>query len=143
MPNFSQQKKDWYSPPFHTGPGGYRMCLRVCTVGKGSGLGSHVSAFVHLMRSENDSKLKWPLSAVVTVQIVNFRENKNHVEMKARLSALSESQTGVQNRDRSERGVGVHEFIKRDNLRLDVMKNTEYLRNDCISFRILNVIFNK
>ena len=146
MPNYSQQKKDtdeWFSPPFYTGPGGYRMCLRVRGIGQGSGLGSHVSVFVHLMRSENDDKLKWPLTGEVRVQVVNLREDKNHVELKVPFNdkMLPEARSRVSGRDRALKGIGFHEFVKRDNLSFNVVKNTEYLQNDCISFRIAGVNF--
>ena len=143
MPNYSQQKKDtdeWYSPPFYTGPGGYRMCLRVRAIGQRSGLGSHVSVFVHLMRSENDSNLKWPLSAEVIIRLVNFRENKNQKDFKVHFKnrLLPDCCARVYNRDVAAKGVGFEKFIEREKLRLNTEKNTEFLRNDCIFFLITN-----
>ena len=37
---------DWYSPPFYTGPGGYKMCIRVVANGQIDGAGTHVSVYV-------------------------------------------------------------------------------------------------
>ena len=143
MPNYSQQKKEtdqWISPAFYTGPGGYRMCLRVRALGQGSGLGSHVSVFVHLMRSENDDKLKWPLSAEVIIRLVNFRENKNQKDMKVHFKnkVFPNCCARVHNRDMAEKGVGFEKFVEREKLRLNTEKNTEFLRNDCIFFLITN-----
>ena len=39
-----KNKDEWYSPPFYTGPGGYKMCINV--VPKGWGIGTHVSVYV-------------------------------------------------------------------------------------------------
>ena len=50
MTQYTTRIDRWYSPPFYTGPGGYKMCIRVVTHGVGSGAGSHVSVTVYLMR---------------------------------------------------------------------------------------------
>ena len=60
MTQYYTHKKNndqWYSPPFYTGPGGYKMCIRVVANGWGYGAGTHVSVYVHLMRGEHDSRL--------------------------------------------------------------------------------------
>ena len=144
MPNYSKQKKDtdeWYSPAFFTGPGGYCMCLRVRAIGQGIGLGSHVSVFVHLMKSLNDDKLKWPLSAEVKVQVVNFREDKKHIEFTIPFNVnKAQGACGrvcVGNICRI--GIGIYQFVRHSDLRFNVYKNTEYLRNDYILFRIVSV----
>ena len=72
MDHFEQHKRsddDWYSPPFYTHLGGYRMCLRVDANGVGDGKGTHVSVFVCLMRGEFDDLLKWPFHGEVTIQL--------------------------------------------------------------------------
>ena len=60
-----------YSPPFHTSPHGYRMCIRAYLNGDGSGKGTHLSVFFVLMRSEQDSLLRWPFSQPVTFTLIN------------------------------------------------------------------------
>ena len=60
-----------YSPPFHTSPHGYRMCIRAYLNGDGSGKGSHVSVFFVLMKSEHDNLLQWPFRRPVTFQLLN------------------------------------------------------------------------
>ena len=37
-----------YSPPFHTSPHGYHMCIRVYLKGDGSGKGTHISMFFEI-----------------------------------------------------------------------------------------------
>ena len=145
MPNYSLQCKDtdeWFSPSFYSGPGGYRFCLRVRAIGQGSGLKTHVSVFVHLMKSCNDEKLKWPLSADIKVQVVNIREDRNHVELKIPFNDKMEpeARTRVKDKERAAKGIGFHEFIPRQDLQsYNAVKNTEYLLDDCILFRILSV----
>ena len=60
---------DWYSPPFYSHLGGYKMCLNVCANGYGKGKGTHVSVFVCLMKGEFDDDLQWPFSGTVTIQL--------------------------------------------------------------------------
>ena len=74
MDDFEEHKKSneaWYSPPFYTHLGGYRMCLKVYANGnkKGKGIHVHVTVAVCLMRGEFDDLLKWPFRGDVTVQL--------------------------------------------------------------------------
>ena len=72
MDDFQKHKKsndEWYSPPFYTHLGGYRICLRVDANGCGRGNGTHVSVFVCLMRGEFDDLLEWPFLGEVTIQL--------------------------------------------------------------------------
>ena len=62
---------NWYSRPFYTGMGGYKMCLRVDANGSGAGKGTHVSVYTCLMRGEFDSHLKWPFRGTISIQLVN------------------------------------------------------------------------
>ena len=70
--DFKRHKRSadqWYSPPFYTHVGGYKMCLRVDTNGLCSGKGTHVSVYVYLMKGEFDDRLKWPFSGEVVVEL--------------------------------------------------------------------------
>ena len=72
MDDFEQHKKstdEWYSPPFYTHLGGYRMCLSAYANGNGDGEGTHVSVYVRLMRGEFDDLLKWPFCGDITIQL--------------------------------------------------------------------------
>ena len=72
MDDFEKHKKSndaWYSPPFYTHLGGYRMCLMVVANGAGRGEGTHVTVSVCLMRGEFDDLLKWPFRGEVTIQL--------------------------------------------------------------------------
>ena len=52
MTNFTEHKSagnEWYSPPFYSHIGGYKMCLRVDANGFLEGTGTHISVGVYLM----------------------------------------------------------------------------------------------
>ena len=72
MDDFEQHKRSndiWYSPPFYTHLGGYRMDLSAYANGCGRGKGTHVTVHVYLMRGEFDDLLKWPFRGEVTIQL--------------------------------------------------------------------------
>ena len=55
--DFDKHKKNndvWYSAPFYTKTGGYKMCLKIYANGCGKAKGSYISVFVHMMRGEFD-----------------------------------------------------------------------------------------
>ena len=66
---YKKSKDTWYSPPFYTRLGGYRMCLRVDANGVVEGEGTHVSVGVCLMRGKFDDHLKWLFRGDVTIQL--------------------------------------------------------------------------
>ncbi len=53
----------------------YKVCLNVVAI---SGIGTHVSCFIYLMRGDFDNHLTWPFRGEFTVQLLNQRENSNH-----------------------------------------------------------------
>ena len=72
MDEFEEYKDDnstWFSPPFYSHLGGYKMCLKVYANGQGDVEGTHVSVFVCLMRGEFDDDLKWPFNGKITIQL--------------------------------------------------------------------------
>ena len=82
MDGFDERKKNdtiWYSRPFYTAMGGYKMCLSVHANGHGAGKGTHVSVHICLMSGEFDSHLRWPFRGTVTIQLVNQWKDKKHV----------------------------------------------------------------
>ena len=38
-------EQEWYSPPFDTHPGGYKMCIKVYANGRGDGADTRVSVY--------------------------------------------------------------------------------------------------
>ena len=68
-----------YSPPFHSSPHGYRMCIRAYLNGDGSGKGTFVSVFFVMMRSEHDDLLLWPFKRPVTFELMNQSKSSNSI----------------------------------------------------------------
>ena len=142
MPQLSQHKRDddrWYSQPFYSWPGGYKLCLSVDANGHGSGKGTHVSVFVHLMKGENDHQLQWPFKQDVTYGILNWKKDENHpiktVDFK---TAPKEQKQGVTSREKTD-GWGFSEFVPHSSLSDAATKDTQYLHNDCLCLQVFKV----
>ena len=48
--------------------------------GYSTGTGTHVSLSVRLMEGPNDDILKWPFNSEINIQLLNWKEDKGHVE---------------------------------------------------------------
>ena len=104
--------------------------------GDGDGKGSHVSMFVCLMKGENDQYLQWPFKADITIRLLNWKEDKQHVE---KIFYFNES-IDIECRSRvieGERapGWGCH-LISHKNLHFDPENNRAHLRNDTLCIEI-------
>ena len=70
---------DWDSPPFYTHPQGYKMCLNLEPNGCGTGKGTHISLYAALMKGEHDDSLQWPFEGNIVVELLNWREDQQHI----------------------------------------------------------------
>ena len=142
MAGFDELKKKgtiWYSRPFYTGMGGYKMCLRVDANGNGVAKGTHVSVFTYLMRGEFDSHVKWPFQCTVTVHLVNQLEDKEHHTYAIYFADGKPSATArVTDGERCDDGLGLRKFFRHSALGLSMANNRQYLKNDCLVFRIVS-----
>ena len=143
MAAFDELKKTatrWQSRPFYTGMGGYKMYLNVVANGYGTGQGTHVSVFTCLMRGEFDSHLKWPFRGTVTIQLVNQLEDKEHHKDS---NTYKDATPGTAQVDGEQsHGWGNSEFLPHSELGLSVANNRQYLKDDCLIFRIVSITLN-
>ncbi|XP_064385185.1 TNF receptor-associated factor 4-like [Halichondria panicea] len=138
MTNFQQHKRDdnkWYSPPVYTHHQGYKICLSVYANGTGTGKGTHVSVFVYFMRGEFDDSLKWPFRGVISYQLLDQVDGKDH---KTDTNIYDDKKpdkycTRVTEGERSKNAWGNPQFIAHSEL------EPKYLRNDTLFFQIHKV----
>ena len=129
MTNFEQHKTNndcWSSPRFYTHPKGYKMGLEVYASRSCNDRKTYISVYVNLMRGEFDSCLKWPFHGDVTVAMLNQLEDKNHAIETIRFSDATEY-------------AGHRDFIAHTQLNYQPAKNHQYLKYDCLRFRIVKV----
>ena len=148
MSKYSKHKRDdddWYSPPFYTGPGGYKMCLMVNANGYGAGAGTHVSVFVNLMRGEHDDKLTWPFCGAITIQLLNQHRDQDHVENIVDFADENAAADNISGQVTSGEGAryswGYRTFISHAKLE-STARTKQYLKNNRLKFRVNKVVLH-
>ncbi|XP_011405864.1 PREDICTED: TNF receptor-associated factor 4-like [Amphimedon queenslandica] len=139
LSQFTEKKEDetWYSPGFYTSPVKYRMSLLVYPNGNGEGKGTHVSCFICFMAGEYDDILEWPFQGDVTIELLNQLEDKNH---KKYTISFNDTIPGKYKQrvmeGRSPSGWGYKKFVSHQELKHNPSTNHQYLKDDCLYFRI-------
>ena len=123
-----------FSPPFYSGPGGYKLCIQVVANGTASGKGTHISVFVFLMRGDNDDHLPWPFTGTVNVELLNQLNDFNHHSMSIELGKCSSKR--VEDGDKAATGYGFPEYILQSSLDDNAFFNRQFLKDDCLYFRM-------
>ena len=146
MFNYNEHKRvsdQWNSVPFYSKTNGYKLQLCITANGFDAGKDTHLSVGVCLMKGENDENLKWPLNSEITIQLLNWREDKGHVE-----TIIDHYNLPLEDRTRVVEGEtklhsGTREqFVRHQELEYNVDNNTEYLHNDTLCFRVSKVIIH-
>ncbi len=138
MPGFkaikANKSSSWYSPPLYTHPGGYMICVCVWLNGRSDGRGTHVTVWLCRMVSEIDDQLKWPADCTITLQLLNQHRDQDHVTVSRRSQWDKVTEAG-------RWGIGtLHaKFVAHTDLEWNAAKQTQYLKNDCLQFRISEI----
>ena len=142
MDNFTQHKKDgdrWYSTPFYSGPQGYKMHLQVYANGCGDGAGTHVSVYVQIIKGEYDDTLTWPYTGTVTYEIINWKDDRDHVKHTTGFSGRSAIAGGCGNKPTgkySNTGYGLQKALPHNKL---YGSNSQYVNNDILYIRMSSI----
>ncbi len=139
MPSFKEKKGnniDFYSNPFYTHPRGYKMVINIDANGYDMHKGTHVSVWVYLMRGEYDDQLEFPFKGTIKFELLNQLEDKNH-----HCKSYTHDGKRVIDQERSNEGFSVPAFIPHgdlgfNDLGFNATKNCQYLKDDCLVFRI-------
>ena len=134
-----QHKSPYFSDPFVTHKNGYKMQLRVDVNYDYHG---HIGVYVYLMKGPMDDILLWPFHRDVVVELLNWREDNGHHSVVIELSSnVSNSVCSrVTTGERGSKSWGYSQFIKHSSLEYNPSKNTQYLQDDCLLFRVKEVI---
>lgn len=136
MDSFTQHKEDrdiWYSPPFYSRPGGYKMCLVVYASGKASGTDSHLSVYIDMVNGENDGTLVWPYQGSVVIEVISWKDSARHVAASVDFSDTVTTEgngSGLTGEDST--GWGCPKFLSHKKL---YDSDTEYVHNDTLYFK--------
>ena len=152
-------RTSWYSPPFYSWPGGYKLSLCLSAKGYTDGKSDYMSGSVQLLQGEFDEVLSWPINCKVTVKLLNWCDDQNHLEQVIlihtnRCSAFSKTKTMTPESTRksatmTQRSMSVMEsiddgqivfkFASITRLAHNPITRTKYLHDDCLCVRIERV----
>ena len=122
------------SPPMYTHPGGYKFKLRLCPNGGGNGYGTHVSVSVYSLESDHDAELKIPVKFTITVQLLNQHRDQDHHTRDIQCKVTRDMIGSVF-------CIGADwTFIPHAALEWNRGKQTQYLKDDCLRFRITKIV---
>ena len=141
MPSFNQHKTSaslFFSPSFYTSQGGYKMCIRVVANGDGQGKETHISVYAVVMKGDYDDNVDWPIRGIVTVELLNHLQDRNHHAIRFTYpdGKGDVSTQRVMQGDRAKRGYGKTRFIAYTDLGFNREKNCQFLKDDCLYFRV-------
>ena len=150
-------KKWWYSAPFYSHAGGYKLCLGVMPSGNGDGKGTHVSVYVYRMKGENDDLLEWPFRGQVTFELLNQAADSDHITRTVPFDfqVANEYNSQVVKGERSGQGWGFNRLVSHDHLVTSLSNFPQgpegpavggnaggqitFLKDDCLFFRVVNI----
>ena len=130
--NFKKMKEEgakFQTPSLYTVPHGYCIAVRVYPNGTGEGEGSYVSIFTPILKGRFDRKLTWPFVGSFTFSLLNQLEDNNHYNLLLNTSA-SDQFVIVGS------AWGHPKFIPHSELGYNAKKNTQYLKDDTLYFRV-------
>ena len=133
----------YYSPPFYSHPHGYKLCLKVYANGD-EGEGTHISIFANLMRGDYDNNLQWSFEGDIIVELLNWREDNHHyhggtIPLNKHNDTDGRITSRVTEEEYAPKAWGVFHFISHFCLLYDSDTNTEYLQDDCLRLRVVDV----
>ena len=140
MTNFHQKKISkltWLSPAMYTHPHGYKFYIEVWPNGEFQAYGTHVSVYLYAMPGEFDGILQWPVRCTVTLQLLNLYRDQDHFTV---TKHMKWNKPGCEKRFSGSFG---KMFISHADLELNVQKQTQYLKDDCLSFCVAKIVIMK
>ena len=110
------------------------MAVQVYANGNDDSEGTHMSVYVSTLEGKYDAELKWPFVGDVTITLLNQLEDKNHHTDRVPFAAADD-------RTRTDPW-GEHKSTPHSALAHDPVKNTQYLKDDTLYFRVLVEVDN-
>ena len=129
-------------PIYSSNQEGYKLCPQVHPCGQDAGNGSHISISCSLMKGECDDRLQWPMVADITLIMLNWREDKSHKVFTFTFSQVLDKSmvSKVTNEGMAEKSLSVPKFTAYSSLPYNPNTSTEYLKQDCLLFRVKSVV---
>ena len=131
LSEYCEKKKVNYvfeSHPFYCSPCGYKMSIRLYPNGNGEAQGSHVSVYLKLLEGPNDESLHWPFLGTMKLELLNqLVDSGHHV-----VTLTFGSDYGMH----PDTSWGYIKFLPHSELSYNSARNTQYLMDDTLYFRV-------
>ena len=126
------------STGFYTRDGEYKMYLWMYP-NDCKGHSNYVTVNVCLTKGDHDDHLTWPVKGTLTVQLLNQLSDSNHSEpVKFHFDGSGEECQRVMKWTKSFNGVWCNKFMPHKRLSYDAGRKCQYLKDDCVFFRVCN-----
>ena len=138
--NFQEKKAENLpskSPSVYTHSTGYKFYLLLRHNGPPPGMhghGTHVSGFVYSLKGDHDDKLKFPARFTITLELLNQHRDQDHHRRNIRCEVTRESIGNFSSIGRDYR------LISHVDLKWNAHKQTQYLKSDCLRFKITEIV---
>ena len=120
------EEGSWYSDFFYNRPGGYRFKLNIDTNGYSGARNTHLSVYLYAEEGEHDKDLQWSVSGEVFLVMLNQQGDQNHHLVIAAFNLQRNSSLcGIK-----------REFYPLADLTYNAHRNTEYLMDDSLKFKL-------
>ena len=130
--------KSFHSTGFYTKDKGYKMLLRIFPNSSSGRVHDYVEVGVRLMKGDHDDHLTWPVKGTLTVQLLNQLSDSNHSEpVKFYFDGSSWACQRVTTGTKSSYSTWSNS-IPHNRLSYDADKKCQYLKDDCVFFRVCN-----
>ena len=130
--SFKRMKKEecneFFGPSFYTHKNGYKMELSVKFLPNGE-TGTDVYATARVVEREHGNKIFWPFYGELGIDLMNWRNDKNHKHIKIEFNEYNQS-------DVNQSSFGILKFEEYSQLKYDSSTDAEYLRNDFLLFKV-------
>ncbi len=123
-----EAKTIFYSVPFYTHCGGYKMCVCVDAGGCDIGTGTHLSVFTKILKGRYDNQLSWPFIGTVTYELLNQLSDRGHFKRVYTFDINTSMHVGS--------SWGFPQFFPHSSLYHYPATNTQYLLGDTLYFRV-------
>ena len=118
----------FYSEPFYSSPGGYKMRIKVYPNGYGEGKDTHVSIYLQLLVGPYNDNLQWPFIGTLVFELLNQLADRNHHTSTLALFEKRDARVG--------NNWGFGEFFLHSELSDDSTNDTQYLMEDTLYFKV-------
>ena len=142
--NGKHNNENWFGEGFYTGIGGYKVRLNIYPNGTGIGKSTHLSVFINLMPGANDDTLEFPLRGTFTFTLLNQLEDNNHHTKSITYGDNTPEKCSCRKYKLNDYDcLGRQVFISHSSLGFNQDRNTKYLHDDTVYFRVTAEISSK